>query len=115
MGHPMKKPQGLPATEDRYAGKPLLILLENYVLDCIGELPAEKRREMARVVKKIYGGGKDWKATLRSVLQLDKAMDEDIQGMWARNQETARKTRLTLEPEEFARMVIDQNFAPLLG
>jgi hypothetical protein len=100
---------------DRYKGKPLLILLENYVLDCIGHLPQENVEAITSVVQRVYGGGGDWKATLRSTLQLSESLDESLRRMWLRNQEIAKQANQTLLPEDFARMVVDQNFSDLIG
>jgi hypothetical protein len=117
MGWFSKKPKEpeRSASSDRYAGKPLLILLENYVLDCIGELPAAKASGMVTVVQRVYGGGEDWKATLRSVLHLGDGIDDGVRRMWKRNKEIAVQNKVTLAPEEFARMVVETNFAPLLN
>jgi hypothetical protein len=65
-------------------------------------------------VQHVYGGGEDWRATLRSVLQLDGAMDESLRLMWARNEQIAEEAKVTFRPEDFARMVIDKNFAQFL-
>jgi hypothetical protein len=110
-----KQEQPTPPNLDRYKGKPLLILLENYVLDCVGHLPNEKASSIADIVNRVYGGGDDWKATLRSKLHLGERLDENLRQMWARNQETAKQANRPLPPEEFARMVVDQNFASLIG
>jgi hypothetical protein len=53
------------AEPGRYAGRPLLIVLENYVLDCIGEMPPDKQALVRSVVQRVWGGGDDWKATVR--------------------------------------------------
>lgn len=99
---------------DRYAGKPLLILLENYVLSCIGLLAPEKDSAVAAAVQRVYGGGTDWKATLRAQLSLGEGIDESLQQMWSRNQEIAHAAGQSLSPEDFARMVVDENFVSLL-
>ena len=100
---------------DRYSGKPLLILLENYVLDCIGHFPLEKRPNMVAVVNRVFGGGDDWKATLRASLRLDESLDDHVRQMWLRNQEIAGHAGKSLTPEEFARLVVDENFSSLIG
>jgi hypothetical protein len=100
---------------DRYNGKPLLILLENYVLDCIDCLPPEKIPGLTNVVQQVYGGGPDWKATLRSVLHLEVGLDESLRQLWLHNQNLARQNNEKLLPEDFARMVVDQNFASMIG
>ncbi len=98
----------------RYEGKPLLILLENYVLDCVGHLPPDKVSMITSIVQRVYGGGEDWKATLRSTLRLDGSLDENLRQMWQRNQEIARRSKQALTPEDFARMIVDQNFSDLI-
>lgn len=106
------KPQA--SGDDRYAGKPLLIVLENYVLDCIGHFPEDKRATIVAVVNRVFGGGDDWKAAVRANLQLDESLDEHIRQMWARNQEIASETGQTLTPMDFAKMVVDENFSSLI-
>ena len=102
------------AEPERYKGRPLLILLENYVLDCIGELPPDKQALARSTVQRVFGGGDDWRATMRERLQLVPTMDEALRGMWARNQELAKQSRQELQPIQFAKMVADQNFAHLI-
>jgi hypothetical protein len=92
-----------------------LILLENYVLDCIGCLPREKVPTMTGIVQRVYGGGDDWKATLRSTLHLDDTLDENLRQVWVRNQDLARQSNQAFPPEAFARMVVDKNFSSLIG
>lgn len=116
MSSPRKKAdQPSPLNNDRYKGKPLLILLENYVLDCIGCLPNDKVPTITAVIQQVYGGGDDWKATLRSAFQLGDSIDESLRQMWDRNQELARQANERLLPEDFARMVVDKNFASIIG
>lgn len=115
------KPEETPApsvTPDRYDGRPLLMLLENYVLDCIGELSPEKQKNMISVVQSVFGGGEDWKQTLREVLHLDIAMDEQIKHKW----QTDKGVDIAIQqvfggevlPEQFAQGVVDANFAHLI-
>ena len=54
-------------------------------------------------------------ATLRTTLQLGDALDDSLRQMWAENQQQAQQAGVTLSPEEFARMIADQNFAHLLS
>ena len=109
------KPSTDPLKSDRYKGKPLLILLENYVLDAIGELPKEKQDSIKTVVQRVYGGGDNWKATLRSTLVLEDTVDEEFKRLWVRNQEIARQAGQVLSPAEFARMIVDKNFSDWEG
>jgi hypothetical protein len=108
----------LPSAEvepERYVGRPLLVVLENYVLDCIGELPPDKQALAHSVMQRVWGGGDDWKATVRAQLELEPSVDEALRGMWSRNQELARQQRQQSNAVQFAKMVVDQNFAHLIG
>jgi hypothetical protein len=106
--------QGTDAEPGRYEGRPLLIILENYVLDCIGALESERWQQVQAVVQRAFGGGADWKQTVRGVLQIGDGLDEQLRLMWQRNQEIARANGAVLHPAQFARMVADQNFAHLI-
>jgi len=102
------------AEPERYRGRPLLIILENYVIAAIGELPDEKHASISQVVKKVFGGTDDWMATVRKHLQFDSSMDDALRAMWSKNKETARQNKMSIEPVQFAKMVADQNFAHLI-
>jgi hypothetical protein len=41
-------------------------------------------------------------------------LDENLKQMWIHNQNLARQANEALAPENFARMVVDQNFSPLI-
>lgn len=103
------------AEPERYRGRPLLIVLENYILAAIGELPAEKHAGVARIVQTVFGGDADWMRTVREQLQLSDVLDAHLRGMWERNQAIAAQNCVTLHPIQFAKMVADQNFAELIG
>jgi hypothetical protein len=103
------------AEPERYAGRPLLLILENYILDVLGELGPEKRQSMGDVVRRVFGGGQDWKATIRRQLQLDHSIDADLAAMWKKNKEIAATNGVELLPVQFAKMIVDTNFADKLS
>jgi hypothetical protein len=103
------------AEPERYQGRPLLIVLESYVLAAIGELPSGKDRALAKVVQRVFGGGEDWMLTVRQRLELPDTLDEELRRLWARNRRVARDGGVELLPVQFAKMVADENFASLLG
>jgi len=108
----------LPSAEaepDRYVGRPLLIVLENYVLDCIGALEPDKQVLARSIVQRVWGGGDEWKATVRAQLKMEPSLDESLRGMWSRNQELAKQRDQSLHPIQFAKMIVDQNLASLIG
>lgn len=107
----------LPSAEfepERYQGRPLLILLENYVLDSIGALTPERSGEVGKVVQQTFGGGPDWRETLRRRFWLDDSLDDSIRTLWERNQEVAHVRGEAIRPIQFAKMMVDTNFAYLI-
>jgi hypothetical protein len=99
---------------DRYRGRPLLLILEQYVLSTLGELTPDKEAVVRQVVQRLFGGGDDWQATLRERLQLAASMDDELRSMWANNTATAREHGVSLLPVQFAKMVVDENFASVI-
>ena len=96
---------------ERYDERPLLLVLENYILDCIGELEDEKQGGMITLIQKIFGGEDDWKATVRQVLEFDDELDGALREMWEKNQQLARNESFSLHPVQFAKMCADENFS----
>src|SRR5262245_41588093 len=102
------------AEPDRYRGRPLLIVLENYVLAAIGVLPKNADQRLSQLVKSVFGGDDDWKKTVRKHLELSDAIDGSFRELWDRNQAIARQNGTELNPVQFAKMVVDTNFAELI-
>jgi hypothetical protein len=100
-------------TGDRYDGKPLLMLLDLYVLKAIGELSQDQEDGLKRMAPKLqarFGGGGQWHEAAERAVRMDADTPQQIRGMWAGNLEIARANGLTLTPKEFAMMVVDDNF-----
>jgi hypothetical protein len=99
---------------ERYEGRPLILILDNYVLDCIGELPSDKKAMITTIVQKVFGGGSDWKKTVREVLQLSESIEDNIRSLWIENQKIALQNSSELHPVQFAKMIVDDNFAEFI-
>lgn len=118
FGFGRKKPSDPPASSaageaalrSRYAGKPLLIVLDNYILECLGKLPADKRAGIAAIVRKTFGGGEDWQKTVRNKLKLDDSLDQTIRQAWAKFQVDYPG----VDPVSFAFAFSDRYFVPLV-
>jgi hypothetical protein len=65
---------------------------------------------MAPKLQVQFGGGGQWQEAVERAVRMDADTPQQLRGMWARNQEAARAHGLTLTPEEFAVMVVDENF-----
>ena len=69
----------------RYQGKPLLRLLECYVLWAINRLPAESKNvleEMTPKLQKTYKKHGTWQEVLAEVMEFTPDMPEQIQSLW---------------------------------
>ncbi|WP_027052506.1 hypothetical protein [Mesorhizobium erdmanii] len=102
------------STDPRHEGKPLLRLLELYVLWAIGELSQESEdglKKMAPKLQSIYGGDGQWYDAIAQSMHMPEGMPAAIRDMWARNLKIARDNNVTLTPQQFAEMFVDNNFA----
>jgi len=102
------------ATDTRYEGKPLLRLLELYVLKAIGELSRESEdslKAMGPKLQAIYGGDGRWDDAIARALHMPDTMPEAIREMWKKNLKIARDNNVTLTPRQFAEMFVDNNFS----
>jgi len=98
----------------RYQGKPLLRLLECYVLWAIGQLPdkeAQAMEEMTLKLQQLYQTTGTWQEVISKVMELPPTMPEMIRGLWAKNTAIAKANNVELSPQQFAEMFVDQNLA----
>ena len=101
------------AKNPRYEGKPLLRLLELYVIDAVGALPPEQAKSLENMAPKlcqIYGTTGDWRAAIAKAMSFPETMPGSIREMWNKNQEIARQDGTSLTAEAFAVMFVDANF-----
>ena len=97
----------------RYNGKPLLKLLEFYVLWVIGELPEEVDNSLKPMAPKLHaldGGDGQWQGAIAASVHLSEEIPAEIRKLWARNLEIARENNVTLSPQKFSEMFVDENF-----
>jgi len=97
---------------DRYEQNPMLVLVENYVLDAIGKLEQEKVQKLSEIVTRTFGG-KDWRKALESQLDLPADTSATVREMWKQRQGEAEVKQEDLTAEDFAREMADQLFADM--
>lgn len=98
----------------RYADRPLLRLLECYVLWAIDELPEKESSSLVSMTPKLqvlYKSEGRWQDIVAGTVGMDAEMPERLRVLWMRNMEIARQNDAVLTPQEFAEMVVDDNFA----
>ena len=102
--------------QERYAGRPLLILLENYVLACIGALSAEDMARVGDLALRGFGAPPeaDWMEVLRTQLDLGPGICESIRARWQAGVARLETAGETPDPVAFARGIVDANFTPLI-
>jgi hypothetical protein len=99
--------------DPRYDGKPLLRLLELYVLKAIGELAPPDQETLTRLAPKlqsIYGGKGQWHEALEAAVRMPADMPQQVRDMWDKNLEIARANNVpALSAQKFAEMFVDEN------
>jgi hypothetical protein len=97
---------------ERYAGKPLLAVLEAYVLWSIDELPLAKAdglNAMAPKLAELFGGNGTWQSAVETTMELPANMPQLIQERWRHNLGIAAQAGVELAPQQFAEMFVDAN------
>ena len=67
------------------------------------------------MMQQVFGGTKDWKQTLRDVLHLDPAPRRGAARIVDEKRGPRPRDGIELHPVQFAKMVVDENFAELVG
>src|ERR1700722_8078403 len=102
----------MPQGPTRYQVKPLLRLLECYVMWAIGELSesdAKIMTDMTPKLQSVYGTKGTWQDAIEKAVKLPTNMPDMIRAMWTKNSEIARAKNLKLSPQQFAEMFVNQN------
>lgn len=122
MGWPWSKKEAAPepgksapsTNPERYAGKPMLRLLELYVLwslDHLSDDEASRLQAMAPKLTGTFGGDGTWQDAITTTMELPENMPELIREMWAKNQQIAVTNGVELSAQQFAEMFVDSNLA----
>ena len=89
---------------------PIETLFANYVLDVIGELPADERQTCEALAPKLAATLKtratEWKSVVAETLHLSATIEIAILDLWFRNSDLARQSGASLTPADFAVMFV---------
>lgn len=100
-------------SDNRYDGKPLLRLLELYILHTLDQLPAAEQETLNRLAPKlqaVYGGNGAWHEAIAAAVHMPADMPQVIREMWEKNLEIARANNVpALSAQQFAEMFVDEN------
>jgi hypothetical protein len=103
-----------PMKQERYEGRPLIRLLELYVLWAVGKLTPEqatKTEAMTPQLEAAYGVRGQWHEIVTRAIGFPPTMRSSLVSMW---QENVAKFGPELDPQSFAEAVVDKHFAPLI-
>ncbi len=98
---------------ERYEGKPLLRLLECYVLLAIGELSPDDQLVLDKMTPKlqeVYKCSGRWDQIVEKSMELPAGVTEAIRSLWSKNKDAVNKRGLSLDPQKFAEAFVDENF-----
>jgi len=96
---------------DRYKGKPFLLLLEKYILLVIGELKVSDRESLEKMTPKLqrtFNQAGSWSEIVSTQLRLSPEDRDSIARNWKHNKQRANSKIKSVDPEEFARFLADQ-------
>ena len=97
----------------RYEGKPLLRLLELYVLWSIDQLPREWAEVLERMTPQLHrtwNCNGSWQECIALVMNFPPEMPDLIGQRWSHNRDLAGQGGHVLDPNDFAAMFVDANF-----
>jgi len=100
------------ALTNRYTGKPLLRLLECYVLWAIGELERKEEatlEQMEPKLRQVFKQQGEWREIVARVISMPPNMPELIRAKWAENLEIAKQHTAMPTPQQFAEVFVDSN------
>lgn len=98
------------AEPERYEGRPLLLLIENWILDCIGELEADKQPQMQEAVSTAFHSEGPWRETFPDLLDLDVAIEKEFRQLWEEHRDQENSDGTLVTPVQFAKLIADENF-----
>jgi hypothetical protein len=103
---------------DRYAGRPLLRLLECYVLSIIGHLGEKETAALSLMTPKlgaVYGMTGSWREIVAKQLELPGNFHTQVKNFWTGYQAHVKAQGVPADPNEFAMSFVDQNFPDMVA
>ena len=101
-----------PVDPGRYGGKPMLRLIECYVLRAIGELPAAQEAQLHAMLPNLNAAfGTDagtWHEAVEQTMHFPPGLVERLRTVWSSNEAEDRARGTSLDPEDWTRAVVDE-------
>jgi len=100
------------STDDRYAGKPFLKLVDAFVLKAIGHLDPSQDEALQQMTPKLQATFKrtgTWEEIVMAELRFEPEVRTAIRDLWEKNQVIARQKGVSLTPQAFTEMFVAKN------
>jgi hypothetical protein len=103
-----------PDLQRRYAEKPMVKLLDAYVLWAIDALPPDQNaalQQMAPRLRQTWNRTEEnWHDVVAAQMQFPPNMPAIIRDMWQKNQTITANSKASLTLQDFTCLFVDQNF-----
>ena len=102
---------------DRYENKPLLRLLDCYLLDLIGELGEEQMQTLVSLepmLQRAFKTPGTWRQQVEEQMGFQPTVPEKVRDFWNGYISAARSQGLPAKPIDFVVSFVDQNFPHLV-
>lgn len=100
---------------ERYAGKPMLRLLDSYVLDAIGALDdrtgAELTANAPRLSQALGASGETWQQVVENAMGMPSDSADAVRAIWAQYVDDALADAGTPDPLDFTYRLNDSRFS----
>jgi hypothetical protein len=99
--------------QERYSGKPLVRLLECYVLWAIDRLDQGETDVLSAMTPKlraIYRAEGTWQDVIGFVMRFPEEMPQQIAAVWRENVTRFEAAGARADPQTFAEQFVDENF-----
>lgn len=96
----------------RFDHNPVLVLMEKYVLEIIGQLPEQEQRDLAEInlQQRLHTEASDWKSAIHEFLDLSDTIHTTIEHAWYQAIDYYRNKGEVVRPEDFAASFTDAYF-----
>jgi hypothetical protein len=97
----------------RYETKPFLLILHCYILECIGELQGQNRKQLASLqpkLQQIFNDDGSWFEIVAKEMQFSPDFPATVRAVWEKNLSSAVRSGVELVPREFAEAFVRGNF-----
>ncbi len=102
---------------DRYKDRPLLRLLDCYILDAIGQLPSRQEEALKRLepgLQEAFGSEAGWREIVEEHVGFLPSAAMQMEIVWAGYQEMQKAQGGEIVPAEFVRGFVAQNFPSMV-